>query len=215
MTVATTDLLEPYLKRPKHLLEMAECIKEEIWELPLDVRKVLRYIAKDSLDPYAEPSLVYTFVDKLDKYLSSHKLETFVRAVRWEYVHLYDNKLFGNPLELKNFLEKVADMMKGKGVNSLHYLEFIDELKKENVLFETPTIKGVPIKIGLTPEACEAKRILDIIRGPSVSMFPIMNLDGKLPKEAENSKVFLEYKELYINLVAQAINGERIRIPNK
>jgi hypothetical protein len=206
------DLYAKELENPASMIESAQCIEVRLKDIPSDVMEILRYMAtKKTLDPYEkEPSAVYSFVDAFAKLLE----DTDTLAPTLDYSKTFD-KLFHNParhLQYSELAEKVVARMKEEeNIEEFPLQMFIKELKSKGILFENERFM-----IGLTPNALEAKRILDKMRNPdNVYMSLIAASPSKLFEETNKPKCFEEFKDLYLELVMQVINGEKIHVPSK
>ena len=205
MEVTKSDPFQEYIEDPEKMLKTVSGLREAVRELPPGVRRVLKYIAKDSLDPYEPVSVVCDFISSLDKYLSKHQDGSrLARAVDWKTI-VYSSK---SSVEIydKTMLERISEKMKGKleFPGFLDMNNFIKELTEAGVIFRHQEPNSMAQYI-LTPEAVEALRVLDKIRKFPWS-YPIQNITKTtktgvdFPQGAKESKSFSTYKKRFLEL---------------
>jgi hypothetical protein len=198
------------------MLRTVSGLREAVNELPPNVRKILKYIARDSIDPYEPVSVVCDFIGSLDKYLSKHIDDDRVRlarAVRWRTI-VNSDKTSGEIFD-QDMFERIGEKMRGKrecpSFNNMN--DFIEELTDAGVLYRYQAPHSEALYV-LTPEAAEALRVLHTIRGFPWS-YPI-NILPKGPlitKKEECSKAFPEYKKRFLELEMDIIEGRKLDLP--
>jgi len=210
MAQTNTDSYQAYLDDPQKMNATVSGIKHTLSPLPKSTRKVLRYIAKDSLNPYEPVSVVCEFAGNLDAYLKkSNDSLNLSDAVKWTTVSCADQsespKIFTEEL-FERIGEKMSGNKKG-GPSFLEMNEFLKELTKKGVLYRSKK-RDEETMYALTPEASAAVKIVNKLREFPWS-YPIDILpQGPIVTEAQkNSKAFPKYLKRFLQLEMQIING--------
>ncbi len=212
--VQTADPYQTYLDDPKKMYSTVSGIEDSLSALPKSTRKVLRYIAKDSLDPYKPVSAVCEFVGNLDAYLKKRNGDYSLspsNAVRWSTVCCSDQiespKIFTGSL-----FERIGEKMNGNkegGPSFLEMNDFLKELTKKGVLHRSKQ-NHEETRYALTPEASAALEIVNKLRTfPWSYPIDIFPQGPAVTEEQKNSKAFPKYKERFLKLEMQIINGNK------
>jgi hypothetical protein len=215
-----TDSYAEILNDPTRMWNTVRGLKNAVDELPPNVRKVLKYISIDSLDPEEPVSVVCDFISSLDAYLTKLERENnyllspkLARRVRWSIIscgkkeskEIYDQELF----------QRIGERMgreKDEGPSFIDINNFIEELTEAGVLsrHQAPHSEAT---YSLTPEAVEALNALKKIRRYPWA-YPINILPkGRVVMEDEKGSSFPEYRKRFLELERQIIEGSNPNLP--
>jgi hypothetical protein len=208
--VPVVDPYQTYLDDPKKMNDTVSGLKDAISALPKNTKKVLRYLAKDSLNPYKPVSVECDFAGKLDVYLKQRNDSLdLANAVRWGIICPSESesaKIFTGDL-----FNRIGEKMNGTkegGPGFLEMNDFLKEMTKEGVLYRSQQPNSEAM-YALTPEASEAVKIVNKVRKFPWS-YPIDILPNGpfVSKEQKKSKAFPKYVERFLELEMKIINGE-------
>jgi len=210
------DLYAEALKDPEKMYNAVVGLKYAVNELQPSVRKILKYIAKDSIDPYKSVSVVCDFINVLDAYLERHAGDEdakLARSVRWSTI--VNSGKTSDEIFKDGMFERIGEKMTGvrEPPGFTHMDEFINELTDAGVLYRYQAPRS-EVRYTLTSEAVEALRVLNQIRKfPWAYPIDILPQGSVVTKDQKNSKAFPEYKKRFLELVGQIIEGVNLNIP--
>jgi hypothetical protein len=189
-----------------------EGIKDALSALPKSTRKVLRYIAKGSLNPYEPVSVECEFAGNLDAYLKKRNDDFSLspaNSVRWSTA-CCSNQIESPKIFTGELFERIGEKMNGNkkgGPSFIEMNDFLKELTRKGVLHKSQQ-PGEETRYALTPEASAAVGIVTKLRKFPWSYHIDILPQGPVVTEAQkNSKAFPKYVERFLELEMQIING--------